>query len=156
MGFSEKCMSRSPENDDNSNPLTNLKIYFHSERKKTLMWANFPPAILGLRQLYGHLGYLGSFCWKTPMNINFLVGGGGLFYGRGDFSDACADATCCVFVAFLWLFAAPVRVHTQGGRATTPLPRRVPRRVLETASEKVRRRVPGRCHAVSFWREEGS
>ena len=56
-----------------------------------------------LRQLYRRLAFLGSFCWKTPMPIKFLLLGGvgsGLFrrggwkcrfyfYGRGDISDSC-------------------------------------------------------------------
>ena len=54
----------------------------------------------------GRLGFFGSFCWRNPMPIKFLVlgGGGGFwacleggrgwksqfdFYGRGDFSHIC-------------------------------------------------------------------
>ena len=66
------------------------------------MSVKFVSAILGrkcLRQFYGHLEFLRSFCRKT-VSIKFLVlgggyfgfGGGGVewrfyFYGRGDFSD---------------------------------------------------------------------
>ena len=37
-----------------------------------------------LRQFYGRLAIFGSFCWKTPMPIKFLVlWGGHGFFGRG-------------------------------------------------------------------------
>ena len=72
--------------------------------RKSVMSIKFPPAILGrkwLRQFHGRLAFFGSFCCKTPMQINFLLLGGGVlgffqtggwkcqfyFYGRGDFSD---------------------------------------------------------------------
>ena len=38
------------------------------------------------RQLYGRLAFFGTFCWKTPTPIKFLVlggGGGREFFGRG-------------------------------------------------------------------------
>ena len=72
--------------------------------RKSVMSIKIPPAILGqkwLRQFYGRLAFSGSFCWKTPMPIKFLLLGGVLgffrkggwkcqfyFYGHGDFSES--------------------------------------------------------------------
>ena len=36
-----------------------------------------------LRQFYGRRAFFGSFCWKTPMPIKFLVFGGGGFERGG-------------------------------------------------------------------------
>ena len=64
------------------------------------------PVILGrkwLRQFYGRLAFWGSFCWKTPMPIKFLLFGGGvvvfleggggsanfIFMGVGIFPNFC-------------------------------------------------------------------
>ena len=78
--------------------------------RNSLMSVIFPPAILRPEMAAPILwapGIFGSFCWKTPMPIKFLLlgGGGGMifllkggwkcqfyFYGRGDFSDNMSQA----------------------------------------------------------------
>ena len=69
-----------------------------------------PPAILGpemgATKSYGCLAFSGSFCWKGPMPIKFLVlGGGGGLWAReigticpfGVFeANPCGEANCGV------------------------------------------------------------
>ena len=54
--------------------------------RKILVSVKFVSAILGqkwLRQFYGRLEFLPSFCRKTSMSIKFLVLGGGGILGLG-------------------------------------------------------------------------
>ena len=64
-----------------------LCAFFLPEIRKILMPIIFPPAILGPEMaapIYGRLACLGSFCWKNPMPIKFLVlGGRGFLEGGG-------------------------------------------------------------------------
>ena len=74
--------------------------------RKSLVSVSFRPQFWGpkwLRQFYGRLAFLGSFCWKTPMTIKFLLLGGFgvswkggvevpiLFLWAWGFSDSCGE-----------------------------------------------------------------